>query len=80
MSNQQKLYQLLQANGLQLTLADLIEYTYHEYSDQYLTPELANEHLNANLNEPLDYDTLEQFKAVIELGRTLYKDRVCSKS
>ena len=38
---QQKLYQLLQDNNLQLSLADLIEFTYHQMEYDYLQRQTA---------------------------------------
>lgn len=51
---QQKLYQLMQENNLELSLADLIEFTYHQWEYDYLTTEKAKEHIALSRNYPLD--------------------------
>lgn len=72
MTKQQKLYLLLQDNNLQLSLADLIEFTYHQWCDQYLTVGLAAEHIASNTKSDLATLALtDKLATVINLGRDI---------
>lgn len=63
-AKQQKLYQLMQDNNLQLSLADLIEFTYHQWEYDYLSTELAAEHISDSRRYMLD---LNSDNAVLDL-------------
>ena len=67
-AKQQKLYQLLQDNNLQLSLADLIEFTYHQWEDDYLSTTLAAEHISDSRRYRLD---LNSDNAVFDLMNQL---------
>lgn len=54
---QTKLYQLLQENNLDLSLADLIEFTYHQWENDYLTTQLAAEHIADSRRYMLDLNS-----------------------
>lgn len=51
---QEKLYTLLQDNNLQLSLADLIEFTYHQLEYDYLSTDKACEDVATSRIFPLD--------------------------
>ncbi len=71
---QEQLYQLLQANNLQLSIADLIEFTYHQWENDYLTTDRLAEHISYSRNYPLEcLDLAGSVKTVINLGRALDK-------
>ena len=55
---QEKLYSLLQDNNLQLSLADLIEFTYHQLEYDYLSTDKACEDVATSRIFPLD-ETVE---------------------
>jgi len=76
LNNMQKLHELMLDNNLKLTLAEFIEYAYHQWAEEYLTVERANEHINNSLNKPWEEPTLPKLEGFIELGRELYRDRV----
>lgn len=77
MTNQAKLYKLLQENNLELSLKDLIEFTYHQWCDHYLSTEVAEEHITNAFNNPDNIDKAEgKLEEVLALGRVIYKDRV----
>lgn len=61
---QQKLYKLLQDNNLHLSLADLIEFTYHQWENDYLSSILAAEHISDSRRYMLD---LNSDNAVLDL-------------
>ena len=65
---QQKLYQLIQENNLQLSLADLIEFTYHQWENDYLSTNLAAEHIADSRRYMLD---LASDSAVLDLVNQL---------
>lgn len=67
-AKQQKLYQLLQDNNLQLSLADLIEFTYHQWENDYLSTELAAAHISDSRRYMLD---LNSDNAVVDLVNQL---------
>ena len=67
-SKQQKLYQLMQDNNLQLSLADLIEFTYHQWENDYLSTTLAAEHIADSRRYMLD---LNSDDAVLDLVNQL---------
>lgn len=77
MTNQEKLFQLMRENDLNLSLKDLIEFTYHQWSDQYLSEELAEEHLTSAFNNPDNIDLVQgKLSEVLALGRIIYKDKI----
>ena len=71
---QEQLFQLLQANNLQLSIADLIEFTYHQWENDYLTTEKLAEHISYSRNYPINcLDLHGSVKSFISLGRELDK-------
>lgn len=67
---QEKLYTLLQDNNLQLSLADLIEFTYHQWENDYLTTSKACEHIAGSRMFPLDESveySLNDFMIALQL-------------
>lgn len=70
---QEKLYQLLQDNNLQLSVADLIEFTYHKISDEYLSLSVLAEHIEADRKYMVFNSCTEgDLQAICKLGRALY--------
>ena len=75
MTNQQKLYILMQENNLQLSLSDLLQFLYHEWDYNYLTVEKAAEHMADSMNQEYDSDVIYSLlNSSISLGRLLADD------
>lgn len=67
---QERLYILLQDNNLNLSLADLIEYTYHQWENDYLTTSKACEHIADSRLAMLDDKTeiaLPEFMKLLQI-------------
>lgn len=74
MNRLEQLQQLLDENNLKLTLADLLEFTYHQWWEEYLGTNLAVEHIESNTLMPIVCpDLSEKFKAAINLGGQIAK-------
>ena len=71
---QQKLYELTREHDLKLSLADLVEFVYHEWDDNYLSVDQAVEHLLDSRKHQIEHlDPSGAFNAVLSLGRALSK-------
>ena len=76
MTKLQRLHMLLQDNNLNLSLADLIQYTYNQWCDQYLTTAKAAEHLAAYSFELSEADVELTLQRLLELGKIIEGARV----
>jgi hypothetical protein len=74
---QQKLYQLLQDNNLQLSLADFIEFTFHQMENDYLSISKIVEDIQTSRNYPLaesvEYNLPEFVGLLQQIGNGLAK-------
>jgi hypothetical protein len=74
---QQKLYQLLQDNNLQLSLADFIEFTFHQMENDYLTINKIVEDIQVSRKYPLaeavEYNLTEFVGLLQQIGNGLAK-------
>lgn len=70
---QAKLHQLLQDNNLQLSIADLIEFTYHKISEEYLSLSVLAEHIEADRKHMVMNSCTEgDLQHICKLGKALY--------